>query len=367
MSLTATSSVSDETDLIAAQMGLGELETMAGRTSSIRGVVVAGTYRRADSAFDRLLPRPLLPVAHKPLISYGLSWLRHAGITEVAVCGNRETRDLQEQLGRHVPADMGFSYKEDPMPRGAAGGVRDASDGEAYDTYVVTDGSCVPTGVDLAQLLERHRASAAGATVVVYTQPGRSGAPAAVIPVGIYVLSRAALEYIPRRGFVDIKEHLIPNLYKAGERVLAYGISHVVPRVLNAQSYLAVNGMVTESLVSGNAVPSGYYRRGEALIHTDTRVAPDATLVGPIIIGQGAEVRANSVVIGPTSIGCDVVINNGALVSRSAIWRRSIIQAGATVDLCIVGDGAVIQANGSGPSARRRPDERTEPHGTPTA
>ncbi len=109
---------------------------------------------------------------------------------------------------------------------------------------------------------------------------------------------------------------------------------------------------------------SGYYRRGEALIHTDTRVAADATLVGPVIIGQGAEIRGNTVVIGPTSIGCDVVINDGALVSRSAVWRRSVIQAGATVDLCVVGDGAVIQANGSGPSARRRPDERTGTHGT---
>lgn len=337
---------------------------MAGRTSSTRGVIVAGTYRRADSAFDRLLPRPLLPVAHKPLISYGLSWLRHAGITDVAVCGNRETRDLQAQLGRQVPADMSCSYREDPMPRGAAGGVRDASEGEAHDIYVVTDGSCVPTAVELPQLLERHRASGAEATVVVYTQPGRGGAPAAVIPVGIYILSRSALDYIPARGFVDIKEHLIPNLYKAGARVLAYVITQVVPRVLNAQTYLAVNGMVTESLVSGNAVPVGYYRRGEALIHTDTRVAADATLVGPVIIGQGAEIRGNTVVIGPTSIGCDVVINDGALVSRSAVWRRSVIQAGATVDLCVVGDGAVIQANGSGPSARRRPDERTGPHGT---
>ena len=90
MSLSATSSVAIETDLIAARTSLRELETMAGRTGSTRGVIVAGTYRRADSAFDRLLPRPLLPVAHKPLISYGLSWLRHAGITDVAVCGNRE-------------------------------------------------------------------------------------------------------------------------------------------------------------------------------------------------------------------------------------------------------------------------------------
>ena len=328
---------------------------MESRSDSTRGIILAGTYHRADSIFDRLLPRPLVPVAHKPLISYALSWLCDAGVTDVTVCGNRDTRALKAQLGRHVPADMSYSYREDPMPRGAAGCVRDAADGDACDTYVVTDGAAVPTGIDLQELLESHRASGAEATVVVYSEPGRGGTPGAVVPVGTYVVNRTALECIPPRGFFDIKEHLIPKLHRAGARVLAYRITHAVPRVLNAQTYLAVNGMAIESLVSSHAIPAGYYRRGEALIHAGASVAADATLIGPVIIGQSVDILSRAVVIGPTSIGCDVVINEGALVSRSAVWRRSVIQAGATVDLCVVGDGTVIQANGSRPTGGRRP------------
>jgi NDP-sugar pyrophosphorylase family protein len=325
----------------------------------MRGVILAGTYQRANSVFDRLLPRPLVPVAHKPLISYALAWLRHAGITDVTVCGNRETLALTDQLERHVPADMTYAYREDPMPRGAAGCLRDAADGEACDIYVVTDGTAVPTAVDLPALLESHRSSGAEATVVVYSEPARGGTPGAVIPVGMYVVNRSALECIPTRGFFDIKEHLIPKLYRAKARVLTYQITHVVPRVLNAQTYLAVNAMVTESLVSGNAVPAGYYRRGEALIQVGATVAADATLIGPVIIGQGADIRSNVVVIGPTSIGCDVVINDGAVVSRSAVWRRSSIHAGATIDLCVIGDGAVMRANSFGLSGRHRPEKKT--------
>ena len=41
---------------------------------------MAGIYPWANTVFDRLLARPLLPVAHKPLISYALSWLVEAGI-----------------------------------------------------------------------------------------------------------------------------------------------------------------------------------------------------------------------------------------------------------------------------------------------
>jgi NDP-sugar pyrophosphorylase family protein len=319
-------------------------ELMADRDDSIRGIVLAGTYPWANTVFDRLLARPLLPVAHKPLISYALSWLVEAGISRVTVCGNRQTRPLHA-LARHILSEMTYSYVEDSMPRGAAGCVRDAADGDQSDTFVVTDGSAVPNGVDLRELLERHQASGADATVVVYSESGSRGTASALLPAGIYVVNRAALECIPRRGFFDIKEHLIPKLYSSGARVLSYEITEVVPRVLNAQTYLAVNGMAIESIVSGDAVPSGYNRRGEALIHADARIAADAILAGPLLIGQGAEVHSGAVVIGPTSIGCDVVINDGAVVSRSAVWRRSVVQAGATADLCILGDGAVIQTH----------------------
>jgi NDP-sugar pyrophosphorylase family protein len=124
--------------------------------------------------------------------------------------------------------------------------------------------------------------------------------------------------------------------------------------VLDAPTYLAVNGLAVEAVVAGAAVP-GYARRGEALIHADARIAADALLAGPVLIGQGAEIHAGAVVIGPTSIGCDVVIHAGALVSRSAVWRRSAIEAGASVDRCIVGDGTVIQtmAPGRGPAVGR--------------
>ncbi len=35
------------------------------------GIVLAGTFPWANSAFDRLSPRPLVPLAHRPLIGFG--------------------------------------------------------------------------------------------------------------------------------------------------------------------------------------------------------------------------------------------------------------------------------------------------------
>ena len=267
----------------------------------------------------------------------------------MTVCGNRETRALDAHIGRYLPDDIVVTYREDAMPRGAAGCLRDAADADPCEAYVVTDAAALPGSVDLSHLLEQHFASRADVTVVVYSEPLRNGhGPCAVIPVGIYVVNRSAVESVSARGFVDIKEHLIPRLYEAGARVLVYETRRPVPRVLNAQTYLAVNAMAIESRVTEDVPPAGHVRRGEALIHAEARVASDAVLAGPVLIGQGAQICSGAVVIGPTSIGCDAVINEGALVSRSAVWRRARVAAGSTLDLCIVGDGAMISTGDAG-------------------
>jgi NDP-sugar pyrophosphorylase family protein len=311
--------------------------------SSTMGVVLVGTHPWANSTFDRLLPRTLLPVAHRPLLSYALLWLDRGGIQHAAVCANRETQMLRSRLLQHVPDSMTVSYHEDVMPRGAAGALRDAAFASDCETFVVTDGTSVPN-VDLGNLLAQHRASRAEVTILVHRESARHGNPCAQVPTGIYLCSRASLEDIPERGFYDLKENLIPQLYRAGRRVVAYSADAASPRVLDASSYLAVNEWVVEQLVEGDDAPEGYVKSGSCLRHRDAVIAHDANFVGPVLVGPGAHVKSGAVVVGPTSIGLEAVVNAGALVSRSAIWRRCVIGENAIADRCILADDTVVAA-----------------------
>ncbi len=310
----------------------------------LSSIVLTGIYPWANSTFDRLLPRPLMPVAHRPLISFALSWLRQGGIDRVAVCANRETRALQTRLLPHVPPGMRLSYFEDPMPRGAAGSARDAASADEAGTFVVADGSAIPT-VDLKELVLNHRASGAAATVVVHSESRGSGNPGLQVPAGIYVFERRALEAVPTRGFFDIKEHLIPRLRRSGEKVRTFSTRGAIPRVMSAQTYLAVCDFVVDHLVAADEVPDGYTRVGDSLVHHQAFVAHDAAVVGPVLIGPGAQIMSGATVIGPTSLGRDVTISSGALVSRSAVWRRSTIAERSVADRCILADDTVLEAD----------------------
>jgi len=316
---------------------------MNSRTSldRVAGIVLVGTHPWTNTAFDKLPPRPLLPVAHRPLMSYALSWLREGGLTRAAVCANRETQVLERRLHRHVPQGLTVTYHEDAMPRGAAGAVRDAALATDAEIFVVVDGTLIPT-LDFASVLAAHHGWGAAVTVVSHSEPGRHGKPALQIPNGIYVFNRRALELVPEKGFYDIKENLIPQLHRAGQRVSAYTAETQSPRALDATNYRAVNEWMVEQLVTTRTVPEGYVLSGTCLFHRDAVIARDATFVGPVMVGPGARISSRAVIVGPTSIGRDATIGPDVLVSRSAVWRRSVLQEQTVADRCIVADDTVI-------------------------
>jgi NDP-sugar pyrophosphorylase family protein len=112
--------------------------------------------------------------------------------------------------------------------------------------------------------------------------------------------------------------------------------------VLDASTYMAVNEWMVEHVVRHGEDRDGYVRLPYGLVHRDAFIAEDAAIVGPVLIGPGARVLSGAVVVGPTSIGCEATLDCGAMVSRSAVWRRSTIGEHATADRCIVADDAVI-------------------------
>lgn len=311
--------------------------------SSTSGIVLAGTFPWAKSPFERLAPRPLVPVAHRPLIGFSLSWLQAGGITRAAICTNRNSRAIAAQLAESQMASIDVRYCEDPMPRGAGGCLRDAAQSFGGEQFLVTDAASLPN-FSVTGLLEQHCASGAAVTVATYCERRGPGQTELQVPSGVYVFSRRAVDAISPHGFVDIKEHLLPALACAGERVGTFSVPAPVPRVLDAATYLAVNDLAIHDTVVGRSSLFDYESRGEALVHRHARIAADVTLAGPILIAAGARIGGRAVIVGPSSIGCDVLVEPGAVVARSAVWRRSVIGSDAMVDRSILGDDANVAA-----------------------
>src|SRR6267378_3001482 len=149
-------------------------------------------HRRHHLGLATRAPRPLLPVANRPLISYALSWLGQGGVCDVVLCTNRETGALQTRLAQYVPEEMRPQYHEDRVPQGSAGCLREAACGSDAETFVVVAGTTIPS-VELGELLRSHQASGAAVTVVVHNETPRNEKPGRWVPNGIYIFERRTL------------------------------------------------------------------------------------------------------------------------------------------------------------------------------
>jgi len=314
-------------------------------TGHVDGIVLAGTYHWRDASFESLVPRPLLPVAHAPLISYILRWIWANGSSLVFVCLNEATRRLPSHLSGS-PFGLRIEYCEDRAPRGAAGCSRDVALRSDAQTFLIADGTIVPM-VDRERLLASHRESGAALTVVVHRDEQAEGRMAPLSPAGIYVADRSVFDFVGEHGFQDIKENLIPRLHQAGRPVLSYLAAGCCPRVVDARTYLAVSHWMISRVVyeheatdEWNAVCSG---GGEVLAHATAWIDPAAKLVGPILLGPGVKVKAGATIVGPASIGAESTIAEGAVLSRSVTWERCVVGENAFLDACVLADDVQVE------------------------
>jgi mannose-1-phosphate guanylyltransferase len=324
------------------------------RSPRIHGIVLAGAYNWGETRFERFLRGPLVPIAQRPLISYVLSWMGEAGVEDATICANGSSRAVRARLADEAALPLRLGYYEDPIPRGPAGCVRDAGLLSEADTLVVAEGTLVPSA-DVAELLEAHRSSRAALTIVVDQERRRRGLSAErpPSPSGLYVFDRRVLETIPATGFQDIKESLIPRLHRAGERVFTHAVAGVSPRVLNCETYLAVNEWMIDRVTDTPGSLSGYYLRwrnggtpcGDVLAHVTAQIHPQARLLGAIVLGPGVRIMAGATIIGPTTIGEGCTVAPGAVVSRSVLWNRCVVGKEALVDRCLLADDAAIESS----------------------
>ncbi|UCG16664.1 MAG: NDP-sugar synthase [Phycisphaerales bacterium] len=321
---------------------LGGAES-GGHLDDVAGIVLAGVHPWGECCLERVLPRPLMPVAGRSLVWHAVNWLQRGGVREAVVCANGGTRALRAALGDDAGLSITLGYFEDPMPRGPAGCARDAAATSGAQLFVVVDGTVIPR-LELRSLLSAHVASEAALTVVARANgPWGQGDGGSLEPAGIYVFSRAALEQVSTVGYQDIKEWVIPDLHRRGYRVRAYTIKDAsLPRVIGPESYLAVS-MWAAHRIAECSLPDGYSAVADAWIHASARVADSARLIGPVLVGPECVVEEQAMVVGPTTLGQASALGRGCTVSRSVLWDGCRVGAGAVVDRCILATAADVE------------------------
>lgn len=131
----------------------------------MQAVIMAGGEGSRLRPLTGTLPKPMLPVANRPLMEHIVLLLRKHGITDVVATVQFLSSVIRNYFGDGTDLGVSLSYSTEDEPLGTAGSVLNASDLLA-GTFIVISGDAL-TDLDLEEVVGFHRSRGAAATMVL--------------------------------------------------------------------------------------------------------------------------------------------------------------------------------------------------------
>jgi len=312
------------------------------RIEDVKAVILVANRDFGRCPLATRLNRSLWPIGDRPVLQRLIEQISGQGVKKIVVCCRGDSGQIR--AGVNIPSCLDVHFRDEPMPRGPAGCLRDTF--ESGDELIFVFHGCVMALPDLQSLMEQHRRSEAPMTVVF--NPGTNGRSANRTSAQMYICESSIIDYIPPAGYCDIKEGLIPRLVQAGVRIAAVSLPASAGDFRHWREYLSSLYSLLSRAQAGDMVFDGYEQlpgRKDVLVGRDVQLDGSARLIGPVILSDRVRVGPDALIFGPSVIGPDVEIAGRAMISRSVVWERARIGAESRIENCLVDADCVIANN----------------------
>lgn len=331
-------------------------------------VVLVGGFGTRLRPLTYDVPKPMLPVVHRPMIVRLVERLAPAGVTDVVLALGFKPEPFAAAFpnGVHVLPDGGVvrvHYAVEPEPLDTAGAIAFAARAAGIDsTFVVANGDVI-TDLPLADLVAAHHKGGRAATIHLTPVPDPSAfgvveydadgtvrrfvekpAPGEtdsnLINAGTYVFEPEVLDLIAAGEKISVERDTFPRLVADG-RLGAYATDDYWIDAGRPELFLAAN----LDLIDGRRTTTEPGLAEGADIHPESCV--EGSVVGAgVIVEALADVR-RSVLLPGARIG------RGAVVADSIV--AGLVGSGASLANCVVGAGYAV-ADGADLAALRLPE-----------
>lgn len=223
-------------------------------SNDMKAVILAGGLGTRLQPYTFLIPKPMLPLADKPLLEHIVSWLKSHNIIDIMICTSYLGKTIQDYFGDGSRFGISIKYSRTERPLGTAGQLKSA---EKFldDTFVCLYGNSIYE-FDLQKVIKQHRLRKAMATMTLMNHSERLGYGfidvdsrgkvlswnekpefRGLINTGCYVMEPGFLKYIPRDSAIGMVAAFMKYL-KAGDSVYSCVINAGFIDIGNKRSYL---------------------------------------------------------------------------------------------------------------------------------
>lgn len=306
-------------------------------------VLGAGYGTRLRPVTDHI-PKIMLPVLDRPLLANTIYYLKHHGVTRIALNTHHMARSVEDFLADRRRFGIEILVHHEPSILGTGGGVGGLGGYVSEDNFVIYNGDIV-TNINLSEAFDFHLTRKPLVTMILHDYPkfnkvavdrhnrvteieGRSGkqqeGDRRLAFSAVAIAGRRLLDRLPRDQFCDMKEIYRALLSDGSDEIAGFiARRHYWRDIGTAEDYLA--------------------------LHRDILVGREPVLVeyelpsGPVFVGRNALISDRARLGGFVSVGHDSRIEE-ARVSDSVVLSHTLIRAGEEHANCVIGPDWKVRA-----------------------
>jgi len=329
----------------------------------VQTVLMAGGQGTRLRPLTSNQPKPMVPVANRPLMEHIVEILKAQGLDQIIVTLQFLPTVIANYFGDGSGWGVEMVYVTEESPLGTAGSVKNAKP-FISSTFLVVSGDAL-TDIDFLKAVDYHREKGAAVTIVLkevpnplefgivitdssgritkfLEKPGWGEVFSDTINTGIYIIEPDILDYIPDDGPYDFSRELFPKLLADGFPMYGFVSDGYWCDIGNLEQYLAAHRDILDGKVKIKI--SGHKLENNIWVGDGTEIDDSAIVKGPVILGNHVKVESMTKLREYSVIGNNVVIKRDNFIHRSVIMDNSYIGPACHIRGTVVGRNCDIKS-----------------------
>ncbi|MBU1668111.1 NDP-sugar synthase [bacterium] len=348
----------------------------------MKAVILAGGKGTRVRPLTYMVPKPMVPIVERPIMSFLLDLLKEHNFDEVIVTVGYMATMIEEHYKNGADYNMQIAYSLEgkmeegeivPIGLGSAGGLKKVQDFSKFfdEPFLVICGDAL-IDLDFTEAMNFHKANNATATVIckevpkdeVYKygvvvtdennrvlsfqeKPSVEEAKSNIINTGIYIFNPEVFDYIPENVEFDIGGELLPLLVEKGEPFYATAPTFQWVDVGSTKDFYTANMMLVNQEINGvkpygKEVKPGVWTGINCDINFD-----EVDVQAPVYIGSSVRLEKGVKVIGPAMIGSGCIIKEHATIDKSVVLGYTKVSTHANIEEKIIAGKYIINPLGN--------------------
>ncbi|MGC1513321.1 MAG: sugar phosphate nucleotidyltransferase [Acidimicrobiales bacterium] len=329
----------------------------------MKAVIMAGGEGTRLRPLTSNQPKPMIPVANRPMMEHIVRLLHKHGFDDIVVTVAFLANHIRTYFGDGSEFGVRMVYATEETPLGTAGSVRNAMD-ELDEPFLVISGD-VLTDIDLSRVAEFHRQRGAIATIgltavenplefgIVITgddgsierfleKPTWGQVFSDTVNNGIFMLEPEIFDFIAPDGPSDFSTDVFPVLLEQQQALYGFVCDGYWEDVGAIDAYARAHRDLLDGKVDIE-IPGFQVEKG-IWLGEGVEIDPSVKIVGPAIVGDYTRIEPGARLGAYTVLGSNVMVGSDADVERSIIHDSVYMAQGVRIRGAVIGRSCDLRA-----------------------